>query len=1074
MSETPDRPTRGGTSASPAATRPGPAGTAIGAAEEVVDAVGHMFGAFARFTGRAAKKGFSVTRNAVVATVNVTTGFVPKGARDVLDRGAKAVNIRQLFRMKHTSQLGNVETVESESDEEEEISAAEKDVDIEELFKTVLKPVDPKFFDGAYEAGTAELKCMPPGSYNLTEKEVFEEMANLDLLVKERQSELKIVDNLLKKRIIAHYAVFLQGVCQISGISQDLRRISADCKRSRTLMADAKRITAGKTLQMALGKRRKDNMKLVQEILLAVEDVKLRHERFHGHLKASRFRDAIQMTQWNRTIRNQELLKGVKAVRDMLQKWEDYCTDNGQIMFYIDSNLTECLSPKFNKDTYIMILDAYLLLSDDVVTQDRVIMSLWEKGSNLIRNTLKEVSSVHEEQADLATLAKGVLPANMIHSLCKIGERMLTFALLYTRVLNTHTAARKAGSTLAASMSTSSPSSPSAATAPGSADGALSASDMTARNPLLQSLHPQMCELMESLGRKLAMTLQGQLLEVIKGLQFESLDLNICLHSFSVAILTLEASAVFYNDADEMAKCRDLLKSRAKDVVTATYQAQRGVEIIRRMAEDKWVVDEDVVPEMFKVVLPISPDQYRKDIKAVKTFVTKWTPTSENPFMTESMLIPQDLTKTLQIKEFEVVPNRAVVTSTSAIIANRVFEYLCRVVVRFPPLASEVLTWCEEMVALYFYTAAANFVSTKRALPFTEQQDFLPATKVMMNNLKVMSLRCAQQYNKKPGLLDEDAPQATFPPSVFQGIQSLYASAENYYATGHRLTAIESVFPLIQLLGTALESCKPLLIESLKKQHSQFLEQIKSCAEDVLRVGCFRLASACFSFQKWVDELGANTRFEGRKIDQPYHPSKYVPKLLDELKRWTTKCKIPFPSHYVAEQFWIHFVMVLIRSLMRGYARAARTDLQVNQMKGDLIYVHDTLKEIWPISNPRLIPNLERSKALLNCFSLEHDKKEAFVKEFHRFYCKDELVGLLGSTVDRQKQISDLLEYLRHDDVLPEMPVDRPPTPAATPPPQSPVNQPLAAPTSPSAKSLSVEPLAPSQSPLNNGNGAAH
>jgi hypothetical protein len=503
-----------------------------------------------------------------------------------------------------------------------------------------------------------------------------------------------------------------------------------------------------------------------------------------------------------------------------------------------------------------------------------------------------------------------------------------------------------------------------------------------------------------------------------------------------------------------MASARTMVKQCAMVCVATNYHTERGTELLRKMCEESWEVDEDIVPEMFKVVLPISPQAYRTDVKTVKNYVTKNNGKLENPFFTEHMMIPHDVAMDIEIKPLDVIPNRAVVIGTTGIIASRIFEYVCRVAVRFPPLASEVLTWGEELVALYLYSTAANFVSSRRQLPFEEQGDFGPQTRLMMPVLREMALHCA------PHLAGKIDGQAAFPPAVFHGIANKYAAPEHHFATGQRLTSIEAVFPLIDLLTESLHSVSPLLISSYKTQHEEFLKQLRLTAEDVLRVGMFRLASAVFNFEKYVDEI-SHFKFEARRGE--LQPSKYVYTMVEDLKRFIKYCKIEFPSQYIKEQFWIHFVQVLQRTLMRAFAKVKRlTDVIVTQMKVDAPAVLYNVRDAIPFDTPvQSMPSAEYMTTILDSFFLDQEGREQWIRDHHNIYTRVEIVGFLAMTTHRQKQIDDVLDYLKHVDMIPPAPKPFNPSSsrASTPPPSPevvPVSPSEAPPQKPHANGVQV------------------
>ena len=347
----------------------------------------------------------------------------------------------------------------------------------------------------------------------------------------------------------------------------------------------------------------------------------------------------------------------------------------------------------------------------------------------------------------------------------------------------------------------------------------------------------------------------------------------------------------------------------------------------------------------------------------------------------------------IQTSSLEEDPLHSVLTTTSVQVGNLIFEYICRLAVRFPPTAGEVANWVEQTVSFFIYVTAANFVSVDREVALENQTDFSALTRSTLTKMRERALRALPRFQQE---------EESFPPSIIRGNEEFFASEENLFGIVHRMTAIESAFPLLRLLTAAVRSVAPLVVSSESKKHSELIQDFEHATLEVLHVGFHRLCAAVLAIDSYVDEI-ARTRYNDQRGNET-RPSEWVSSLSSHVQGAAAllQSRCQFPSDYLRTTFWQRLVFVVQCALVRGFSRVRKVnDVAIKQMLVDNQAVLNNLQAALKEKYSCVLPDYVA--AFLRAGCLEMEAKVTWAKQNSQFYRLHEAAQWLGGN-DRERR----------------------------------------------------------------------
>jgi hypothetical protein len=259
-----------------------------------------------------------------------------------------------------------------------------------------------------------------------------------------------------------------------------------------------------------------------------------------------------------------------------------------------------------------------------------------------------------------------------------------------------------------------------------------------------------------------------------------------------------------------------------------------------------------------------------------------------------------------------------------------------------------------------------------------------------------------------------------FPPLAIDGIKQTYTQEAYMYSVAERLTAIEAIFPMIQLLQQAVSSVSPLLSPAKHDEAQQAIARILRCAEAILHVGCHRLASACFPTEFIGDEVAA-LRWDTR-VDSSATPA-WVTHVQSQMKeffgRWSA-LEVNLPTPHLTTSFWRHFVQTIQSAAIAGFARRSRrlSEEAVAQMVVDAVNLHAVLKATF---GDQCFAMDHYMKNFLNAYFLDADGRLGWIRANHAAYNSEDLLGWFcrdSRYAIKRDVLQQELEALNHEDAV--------------------------------------------------------
>ena len=974
---------------------------------------------------------------------------IPVDRLKVISGGGGAMSqgdIRRLFQMKYGAEVRNAEgervaaaeASDVESSDEEPLTDAQ-----------VQEKVDKKFFDKTYDPVKFELEHMDGFAYTDDEAEsrAMREAAEGKML--ELRQKCNIVSTTLKRRVLAHHHSFVSGTEKIRGINDSLLITSSDCKKARAAIRKSKAAVASQ-IALLSQQRTKENVEATIALLEAMKSTCAKRTQLMNLISSGKVYEAAIFLQQKGPIDMENSLAGIYCMKPVLAEWRLYRDNPDKLTGCIEVVLTDCLTNKFIVSTYRNALEAAQDLGKAAETCALVATLLWKAAIQILCKSLMDVSFVKREDAPLADIAEGIHPDHLILGVRQMAAKLMDFLYLFATVVRLHEEERYTGSPYAA-------------------------------------LHNQALQRVQDIGHKIGRDLIEKLTVVLSSARLSSLDPDHVLHLFVVASMLTEAIASLGLDKAEQAASRTQTKAVLLRHMQANFQSPKANEILAFMSEDDWTVSA-VTPPSLNMVKQLSPETFKSAINEVKHYLHQSSddgslaagamPFMENPFLSQKMLEPADMSSLVQTQTFgtywanaktdrvttadavspvgNIVPGAeppaaapplpvsdatatlaasvemppTVVTSSAIAVANAFLEYQARLAVRFPPLAADILSWCEDLLCLYFYTVVDSFVSVSRTVAIENQGDFSPTAQRMLAEVRTAAERSVNAANgqyvprdsrgRMIAAAGRDGAGATttrFPPHVWGHLRNEFTNPAAQFAVGNRAVACQSVLTLVFLYEAMVQTMSPLLPSTIVQAFMQRCRALYNTAHEVLHVCIHRLSQAIYSMENTCSEVAKLKPSKDEVV-----VSAYVAPLVRDLKAMNER-RVPMPTPALEALFLQRLVFAVQATLVREYGKLSKkrmSDMFVMQLQVDVQAFQQQVAAALGKSSV-VLPDYVLRLVKAGFFAGDRAQCMQWVRMNHTLYYSVDLVNWFGAADKPFKlQLEDLLgRELKHQDVLP-------------------------------------------------------
>ncbi|KPA79340.1 hypothetical protein ABB37_05790 [Leptomonas pyrrhocoris] len=957
-------------------------------------------------------------------------------------------DIRRFFQMKYGAEVRNAEgervaaaeASDVESSDEEPLTDAQ-----------VQEKVDKKFFDKTYDPVKFELEHMDGFAYTDDEAEsrAMREAAESKLL--ELRQKCSIVSTTLKRRVLAHHHSFVSGTEKIRNINDSLLITSSDCKKARAAIRKSKAAVASQ-ISLLSQQRTKENIEVTIALLEATKSMCAKRTQLMNLISSGKVHEAEVFLKREGAIEMESSLAGIYCMKPVLAEWRLYRDNPGKLTDCIEVVLTDCLTNKFIVSTYRNALEAAQELGKASETCALVATLLWRAAIQILCRSLTDVSFVKKEDAPLADIAEGIHPDHLIVGVRQMAAKLMDFLYLFSTVVRLHEEERYTGSPYA-------------------------------------TLHSQALQRVQDVGHKIGRDLVEKLTVVLSNARLASLDPDRVLHLFVVAGMLTEAVASLGLDKSEQAAARTQTKAVLLRHLQSNFQSLKANEVLAFMSDDDWAVSA-VTPPSLNMVKPLSPEAFRNSIKEVKHYLHQSSdegslaagamPFMENPFLAQKMLEPTDTSSLVQTQTFaaywtsaktgrvtvaadaaecgspvgNVVPGTesptvsssaplvvtslaasvdmppTVMTSSAIAVANAFLEYQARLAVRFPPLASDILSWSEDLLCLYFYTVLDSFVSVSRSVAIEHQGDFSPTAQHMLAEVRTAAERAVNASNGQyiprdsrgrmsavAGRDSAGAATVRFPPHVWGRLRNEFTSPAAQFAVGSRSVACQSVLTLVFLYEAMVETMSPLLPAATVQSYMQRCRALYNTAHEVLHVCIHRLCQAIYPMESTCSEIA---KLKSGKDEVVVNP--YVASLVRDLGAMNAR-RVPMPTPALESVFLQRLVFAVQATLAREYSKLSKkrmNDMFVMQLQVDVQAFQQQVAAALGRSSV-VLPDYVLRLVKAGFFAGDKAQCMQWVRMNHTLYYAVDVVNWLGAADKPFKlQLEDLLgRELRHQDVLP-------------------------------------------------------
>ncbi|CAD2219726.1 hypothetical protein AGDE_11237 [Angomonas deanei] len=585
------------------------------------------------------------------------------------------------------------------------------------------------------------------------------------------------------------------------------------------------------------------------------------------------------------------------------------------------------------------------------------------------------------------------------------------------------------------------------------------------------SLHKQTYESVSAVGHKIGRDLVEKIVLALSNARIIGVDVDRVLHIFVIISMLVEATTSLGLNKQELASARTQVKAVLLQYMQIAFQSPKAKEILYFMGEENWRVA-DVSAMSLNVVQPLSPDFYKKSIKTVKNYLSGAASETfvENPFYAPHMLEPQDtsaMVKTglfsaywasvkdsmtdIGTQEGNALPGMGAseaqrrrssidasltlaeraplppttVTSSALSVTNAFLEYEARIAVRFPPLAADILEWCEELVSLYIFTVADNFVSVSKSVPIENQGDFSLRAQATLKNMRNLSLKVLNASNgyytpsRKLDLYGGSSANSTvkFPPKIWMTIKDDFSNEGKQYALGNRAVACDSCITLVYIYEAMVQTIAPLLPSSVCNHYLDRCKEIYSTAVEMLNVCIHRLCLALNPMKSVIHDIG-KMKSKKDEVTVSAYVSQIVP-LMDSLNARRPTMPTPVLETLFLQRFVFSVQFVLVQEYSK-LAKKKLSDVAIMQLQVDAQTFQQQASAAFGRQN---IVKPDHVLGLIKTGFYMEDKQQivSWLRAHHTNYNLLDLVSWFsGSDKVFKLQLEDILvKELKHTDAIP-------------------------------------------------------
>ncbi|KAG5500869.1 hypothetical protein JIQ42_04895 [Leishmania sp. Namibia] len=959
-------------------------------------------------------------------------------------------DIRRFFQMKYGAVTRNAEGERVATDDASDVESSDEELLTDAQVK---EKVDKKFFDKTYNPVEFELEHMDDFAYTDDEAEGRLMREAAEGKMRELRQKCDIVSTTLKRRVLAHHHSFVSGTEKIRDINDRLLMTSSDCKKARAAIRKSKAAVASQVALLAQ-QRTKENVEATIQLLEAMNAMCGKRSQLMSLISSGKVHEAAGFLLREGPIEMEASLAKIYCMKPVIAEWRMYRDHPKKLTEGIEAVLTDCLMNKFIVPRYRNALEASQDLGCATETCALVATLLWRAALQILSKSLADVSFVKREDAPLGDIAEGIQPEHLILGVQQMAVKLMDFLYIYITVVRLHEEERHTGSPYA-------------------------------------GLHSQALQRVQDTGGKIGRDLVEKLTVVLSSARLYSINLDHVLHLFLVVSMLTEAFSVLGLEKAEQAAARTQTKAVLLRHMQLHFQTPKAHEVLAFMAEDDWAVS-TLSPPSLNMVKPLSPDNFKSFIREVKHYLYQGADDStvatgamlllENPFLTQKVLELADTSSLVQTQTFgaywataktgraaAAISNSAeplsalgsvgceveaasvcasvsrqgpatlassidtppsVLTSSAISVANAFLEYQARIAVRFPPLAADILGWCEELLCLYFYTVVDNFVSVSRTVPIEHQGDFSVTAQRVLAEVRAAGERAVGaangQYTPEKhgrhlggsgGVGAGNATTSRFPPIVWGRLSSEFTSTAKQFALGNRSVACQSVLSLIFLYEAAIQTMSPLLPAVTVEPYMLRCRTLYAAAHEVLHVCIHRMCQAICPMESVCKNIA---KLKGGKDEVMV--SSYVAQLVSSMKVLNEQ-RVPLPTPALEAVFLERFIFAAQAVLVREYSKLSKkrmSDLFVMQLQVDVQSFQQQVAFVFGKSSV-VVPDYVLRLVKAGFFADDKAQCMQWVRSNHTLYYGVDLINWFGGT-DRpfMLQLEDLLKReLKHQDILP-------------------------------------------------------
>lgn len=945
------------------------------------------------------------------------------------------INLRKLFQKKYGAEVKSTtsdELFEDRADELMDDDAGEALSD-----EKVQERVDKKFFDREYDPVRFELNQLQATWADVEETPQHEvERKAIEDAILDRRQKVLVVGTTLKRRVLDNYTSFVAGIEQIQRVNEDLLATSATCTDTRERLHSVKeRYVVGGLLIPQLHRRR-THIRELTTIVDVMAEVTRRYQGLQQLIDDGRYVDAVTMLADEANIADVECVKGVQSMRPVLEEWDRFLSSNVTMMNHINAHVADTISSLrvFQELKYRNAMEAARMLGEFDDCVHNVVQCLWGNAVQVLMKSLREVSSVKDEEVDVVVIIEGIMPDHLSLAIVQLCGKMADYLVLYNSVCKAHLEEINAP-----------------------------------RCEEAAEFHRRALEYIKPVGRRVGRDLGEKLITVIQYTPWKNVDLDKVLHCFFVISMLVEAMSVFGLSKEELAAIRSTIKSHLAHNCTTYFLQKKGTDVYNFMCDDTWETMRSSPLHTQTVVQPLTPELYRKSIKQVKQYVNSDSPSAaqiaDNPFYTPVFMTPQDTSKLVFLRTIgewaqEEAANKVtsepaqsptsrtptsahlalpsltqyscVVQSTQAA-ANLMAEAIARIVLRFPPLAAEVVQWCEDLTALVLICVGDSFVSCSRDVALEDQPHFTEEGRRIIRAARERS-RCALTTAaavSPAGSPASPSPAKKFSTRVCGNVECL-SSAEQMYGLETRCIAVEAVQSLIVAYRAAVHAVAPLLPPSIVEQRKHTMLAFSYVSDEMMQVIMHRMILANFSMERFSSDLQKMFQ-QGPKGDLT--PSPCIRSLIDKLASFYNQCP-SFPSRNMDALFQCRLVFAIqslivqecsllvmnpkLEFALMNVNKRKLEDMFVVQLSVDAKAFIERAADLLPLGGRAVaLPNYIK-EFLSPAFEQEFERRISWVEAHHCSYNAADIANWLClSSRSKKRQLDDVLARLEHSDVVP-------------------------------------------------------